>query len=212
MNVDYREYDLIAMFDQQDIQYNKLNLPLGDIHIVNNNDDNLLIERKTLNDFSSSIIDGRYSEQKSRLLNSGAQIVYLIEGTEKNNHGVPLSTLLSTMYTLQSRDNIIVMRSKNLQESVDIIQIISKKFKESSVTQTKPYKAMKKSDNIDVYHSILCCIPGVSSTIASNIQSTFPNLNALLQHINEGNNLQCIDKVGKLLSKKIITNLTESIS
>ena len=46
-----------------------------------------IIERKTLNDLSASIVDGRYSEQKYRLKNSPyKKTYYLFEGTELNTH------------------------------------------------------------------------------------------------------------------------------
>ena len=46
-----------------------------------------IIERKTLNDLSASIVDGRYSEQKYRLKNSPYKnTYYLFEGTELNTH------------------------------------------------------------------------------------------------------------------------------
>ena len=46
-----------------------------------------IIERKTLNDLSASILDGRYNEQKYRLKNSlYKNIYYLFEGTELNTH------------------------------------------------------------------------------------------------------------------------------
>ena len=46
-----------------------------------------IIERKTLNDLSSSILDGRYNEQKYRLKNSPYKnTYYLFEGTELNTH------------------------------------------------------------------------------------------------------------------------------
>ena len=46
-----------------------------------------IIERKTLNDLSSSILDGRYNEQKYRLKNSlYKNTYYLFEGTELNTH------------------------------------------------------------------------------------------------------------------------------
>ena len=48
----------------------------------------LLIERKTLNDLSTSIKDGRYKEQKNRILNSIPSCVrklYIFEGNNINN-------------------------------------------------------------------------------------------------------------------------------
>ena len=46
-----------------------------------------IIERKTLNDLSASILDGRYNEQKYRLKNSPYKnTYYLFEGTDLNTH------------------------------------------------------------------------------------------------------------------------------
>ena len=58
------------------------NLDLGDYLFKYNNQPILIIERKTIEDLASSIKDGRYREQKTRLLNTynKKNILYLIEG------------------------------------------------------------------------------------------------------------------------------------
>lgn len=71
-------------------------LPLGDVLWIwrdsDSNDDGLvhefiagwIVERKTFSDLSSSVMDGRYDEQKIRLLEAPGLdgVVYLIEGSE----------------------------------------------------------------------------------------------------------------------------------
>lgn len=53
-----------------------------------------VIERKRIDDFGSSIKDGRYKEQKFRLQQSGVQnIVYLIESFEDIQSSVPAQAL-----------------------------------------------------------------------------------------------------------------------
>ena len=39
-----------------------------------------LVERKTASDLRASIVDGRFVEQRSRLLQSGFDVVYIVEG------------------------------------------------------------------------------------------------------------------------------------
>ena len=46
------------------------NLELGDILVKYDNELLLIIERKTLSDLASSVKDGRYKQQKIRLLNN----------------------------------------------------------------------------------------------------------------------------------------------
>ena len=73
IKIDNREKKLIDILDNSDnkLSYVKENLDLGDIQIISQetNDILVLIERKTLSDLSSSIKDGRYKEQKNRILN-----------------------------------------------------------------------------------------------------------------------------------------------
>ena len=75
--IDNRERDLIKWFEDHNdkynenkIQFSKENLDLGDIIFKKNGKMVILIERKTFSDLSSSIKDGRYKEQKNRILNS----------------------------------------------------------------------------------------------------------------------------------------------
>ena len=74
---------------EKNIKIEERQLSLGDfLWIYKDKKDNMeyvidfIIERKTLNDLASSILDGRYTEQKCRLKNSFfTHIYYLFEGT-----------------------------------------------------------------------------------------------------------------------------------
>ena len=84
IKIDTREKDLynLCKLEYNDISFETLDL--GDIIICDeNNNEKLIIERKTLYDLASSIKDGRYAEQSYRLNNCelhNHNIVYLIEG------------------------------------------------------------------------------------------------------------------------------------
>jgi ERCC4-type nuclease len=59
-------------------------LECGDIAIVKDGEVVFLVERKTVQDLEQSICDGRYHEQKLRMLQTWERerLVYLIEGVE----------------------------------------------------------------------------------------------------------------------------------
>ena len=84
--IDNRERKVIDCISKKNIEYKLTNLNIGDyIFAYNPKEDNpkVIIERKTVDDLASSIKDGRYKEQKVRLLNeqnNGHQIIYIIEG------------------------------------------------------------------------------------------------------------------------------------
>ena len=121
------------------IKYEIKQLDIGDILIYVNDELFIVIERKTINDLISSIMDGRYREQKLRLKalmekhNRQLKIIYLIEGKliGKRKSSIPNSTVWSTMCKLIMRDNFIVFRSKSIKESVNFIKTMSSKAVES---------------------------------------------------------------------------------
>ena len=89
LKIDNREKKLIALIKQQiekdslDISYVIDKLDLGDFIFEIDGKEKIIIERKSLNDLASSIMDNRYREQSLRLQNYNMHnhnICYLIEG------------------------------------------------------------------------------------------------------------------------------------
>ena len=96
-------------------------LNLGDIII-----DDIIIERKTLNDLASSIIDGRYKEQGLRLQEAqkeGKKIYYFIEGNINNykNNRIKKETLISCIFTITYEKGMQVITTNNLRETAIFI-------------------------------------------------------------------------------------------
>lgn len=138
IKVDTREGDLlrhinglvanIPIFKQLVIKSETL--PIGDIIIADENEDKLVIERKSMTDLLASIKDGRYEEQSYRLngLNHhNHNVVYLIEGDInqanrfKSDNKVEKLTLYSAMFSLNYYKGFSVFRSFSLEESATII-------------------------------------------------------------------------------------------
>jgi crossover junction endonuclease MUS81 len=155
---------------------------IGDIHIKFN--ENLYIfERKTIRDLISSIHDGRYREQKARMLSTYNQkyLSYIIEDDDiisSKVYSKNKSTIQGAYINTLFRDNIRILFTKNISETVTLILSIAikmidnpKKFISSSnnanteisaassisqsITDTSSYTDFiklkkKKIDNIDV--------------------------------------------------------------
>ena len=112
------------------------NLPLGDF-LFEDDENNvlLIIERKTISDLVSSIIDGRYHEQKDRLLSNyePSKIMYIIEGNIVSNTKV---NILSAMIGLTVRDRITVLCTNNLDETIIVLNEIYKKLQKGLLTSS----------------------------------------------------------------------------
>lgn len=75
------------MQEKYDIKTDTYALTIGDfVYTYNGKVLDFVIERKKADDLSSSIIDGRYKDQKYRLKNCGASnIIYLYEGNPSSS-------------------------------------------------------------------------------------------------------------------------------
>jgi crossover junction endonuclease MUS81 len=127
LTIDHREKDLKTLFP--DAEYK--NMDLGDIHIKFKNSDHtfLLIERKTMSDLIASINDGRYREQKKRLLESGIpreRILYLLEGRVDDIPG-HMKTLFGMIINTLFRDKLSVIRFETIEETIYFIKRLLEK-------------------------------------------------------------------------------------
>lgn len=128
IEVDYREKKFIELtkkYKQLDNIIYVKNLNIGDIIIYNENN-RIIIERKTETDLISSIKDGRYKEQKIRLLNENNNntiIIYIIEGNSvsNGNNNINSSMFHGSLISMVFRDNINILRTFNINETVILI-------------------------------------------------------------------------------------------
>ncbi|VWU51725.1 crossover junction endonuclease MUS81, putative [Hepatocystis sp. ex Piliocolobus tephrosceles] len=84
-----------------------------------------IIERKTLNDLSASIVDGRYDEQKYRLMKSRKMhhIIYLIENSNNsfknymNTTKIPYETLSNAQFSTQLVNGFSILSSQSMKHT-----------------------------------------------------------------------------------------------
>lgn len=221
--IDNRENQLIKYLkDFEKLNFKTENLDLGDIQYKCDNNLIYIIERKTVNDLGASIKDGRYKEQKIRLLsNNTNNIYYIIEGNINYCETLSTKAILGSIVNMIFRDNIKIIYSKDIKQTVDIIiQIKNKydtnKFKNNQdINNKNDYIScikINKKENLDkkTCNIIqLATIPGVSKNISTIILEKYNNLNYLITEFNKHGELLLKDieigkkKIGKVLSKRI---------
>lgn len=122
-------------------------LHIGDVIISNNNEDVLVMERKSLNDLLSSIKDGRYEEQSYRLNGlpiHNHNIMYLIEGDiNKMNMFRDTKfeklTLFSAVFSLNYYKGFSAIRTFNMDETALFICNCASKLIKSETTNRKAF-------------------------------------------------------------------------
>jgi len=155
----YYQVSVIPVF--KSIKVISETLPIGDIIINDDNEDKIIIERKSVNDLLSSIKDRRYEEQSYRLngLNHhNHNIVYLIEGdVNKVNRFKPDNqleklTLYSAMFSLNYYKGFSVFRSFSLDETANIICNMA--YKIGKDLSKKPYYQNKLQIEVPINETI----------------------------------------------------------
>jgi ERCC4-type nuclease len=201
VHIDFREKDLYNILSKiTDLPFSVVsqNLEVGDIMITTDSDQPLLVlERKTLSDLAASNRDGRYREQRSRLLSVKGQaisIAYIIEiGQGWSNDlnriwpgNVIESTLYSIVIRLQLRYGITVLHTKDTISTISLIRQLCKMLQEdtdvflqSGVTDATMAAAVytealsaQKSANRNMKRpaaGMMCSISGVGTKMSESI-------------------------------------------
>jgi ERCC4-type nuclease len=178
--IDVREASLVARLGGEVISKQ---LDIGDFQVVTSGNPVLVLERKTISDLEASIKDGRYREQKCRLLalrSTGCKLLYLIEGAFKYNEDTPRNKIMTgSVINTMIRDQIPFVFTKNVDDTAAYITSICARItadpdKYFNAT-CEPYSSkikQKKKDNVDEQTCFilqLCAIPGISHTKAVSI-------------------------------------------
>jgi len=219
--IDNRENNIIKILEAKE-EFIKKNLDLGDIQYIQNDEIVYIVERKTFDDLGASIKDGRYKEQKMRLLSNNNDIYYILEGNIDKCKTINKKALLGSIVNMIFRDNIKVIFSENIEQTVEIIIQIKKKYNEGKFFKNKIDNEyvnsikIKKKENMDKRTCNivqLATIPGVSKNTAEIIIENYLTMDKLIEEYKINGIMLLKDlslgkkKLGKVLSEKIYNYL-----
>ena len=183
------------------------NMEIGDFALYYHKEPVCIFERKTVEDLAASIKDGRYREQKKRLLSNfpREKIFYIIEGDlTKNNKSfsfnkVSKDTVYSSLINCYLRDNINIIHTLNTDETIEILEQFCNKILKQGTEFLSQKKTTYDEDLIKsivqtkkknitpelVFTSQLSCISGISKNTADVIMKKYKNMNILINELNK---------------------------
>lgn len=199
--IDCRETALIQELRSQKVPHQVASLPLGDIelsarrHSVDWTTIGIF-ERKTWSDLASSIVDGRYAEQKTRLMHyaahdSRAEVGYIVEGGSpphrlKYSRNITNRVLRKVELSMQLQNCLSVIRTQNVKDTVLAIQVLMDNLPQPSwrvssceapALREAPPPALAKGDlnssPKNVFVRQLMCVKGVTYETAKLLQSKY---------------------------------------
>ena len=214
IEIDVREPEPIKTALLSEVTCTTKPLVVGDYIIYVNSEARMCIERKTVDDLHASIIDGRFRDQRQRMVETGMPIVYILEGRLYVDKAIQ-----GALENLAIVHNIPVISSVNMQQTVSIIKSLGKKLS-SSVSKNSgtpvTYNAPRaKSDTpFSSLEKMLTTIPGVSGTVAKGIGAKYNTMAELLTVIKSEKDTCLQDvpiesktgtrRLGPALSKRIV--------
>lgn len=186
MLLDVRERDLSFRLPDWPLKQ----LPVADAWIGLSGEEiapgGVLIERKSADDLEASILDGRYREQRTRLLayavERQARALYIIEGDLDRLYGrLQKKALIKYLTRLTLRYGVAVLQTASLDETAELLRILQEQYEEDKTVfqaQTLSYtdvvSSSRKTNRQDNLLSLMIqqC-PGVSGKAAAAIVAHF---------------------------------------
>lgn len=171
-------------------------LPVGDYQ-VSHGDSVVLFERKTPDDWRSSIIDGRLESQRARadalFKEAGVKLVYLLEGTmptwtSEYIYGVQNKALASSILMTSLRDDYHVVHAPTLASTAAVIahvaaQLASGGLKPKPVSAAAGVLGKRPRDvraTLPPLLAPLAAITGVSPETAELLASKYESASKLV--------------------------------
>jgi ERCC4-type nuclease len=189
--LDSREHELITLIETPQVK----TLPVGDIWIGLSGEEiapgGVIFERKTIADMESSMSDGRYREQRTRLqafaAERGCHIAYIFEGDFDRSYRFSKPILWKWIMRLPFVHKIPYFQTKTIQETAEFIKVFAAKWQEDkkdftegkTTNYTSTIKSHTKGEQRDdplVFAvGVLTCCKGISSNTADLILKAFNN-------------------------------------
>lgn len=174
-----------------------------------------VLERKTLADLASSIKDGRYKEQKLRLIAHvpASRLAYVIESKKQWSYtrppccdGLNGNVMLGAVLNTMVRDGISVVHTSGMEETASLIKEVYTRVRKepakyssaasghavSTDLQDQAYvnanisaRKRKLSGERDCFLAQLSMIPGVSVTIAAQVVERFGTMANMVRQLDQ---------------------------
>lgn len=228
--LDTRESELITLLDSVTVKA----LPVGDIWVGVKEDGamaegGIVIERKSIRDLEASILDGRYREQRGRIMvfceQNKTQPMYILEGSLSSSTGrLQKSALMKFIQRLVLHYQIPVIQTASIRETAELLETMMEQWKEDPtrlkqtterITMTDGIHVQKKANASEPKQFAITCIaqcPGVSVKMAEALITQFGSLQAVIsapvkdiEQVKVG-----ARKVGPVVSKRLHEILTHT--
>ena len=180
--IDSKEHGLIRALAAGRVAHEVKSLPVGDVLCTYEHGGcSWVMERKRADDLASSIKDGRWREQASRLFGSGLKVFFVVEGDLRGICGM-YESMLGAVVNANLRSSC-AWRTWDVEETARLVahlvakmETLPKPIVEGGL---QPPKSKRKRCSENVFQLQLRCIPSISEAIADTLAERFSDIESL---------------------------------
>ncbi len=169
--------------------------------------DRVVVERKNVDDFASSIIDGRLFQQASKLKESYAKAVILVEGETLAGSGrVRPEAMMGAYASILIDYGIPIVWTQKPSETAQLIFAIARREQIQDKRSPRIMAAAKPSTVEEQQEFIVSSLPNIDNTRAKKLLSSFQTVERIFLASKE--ELMSVSGIGEKISGEIRRVLT----
>jgi Fanconi anemia group M protein len=196
--VDAREREMARLLESQGLEVTVRNLEVGD-YVVS---EKMAIERKTAQDFVSSLIDPQRNlfRQIGDLARTYDRPVLILEGRDLYTRQVAASSIRGALASLAVDYGVPIIPTEDMEETASVLALLAKREqKEGREPKLHGHKTARTLKEQQEY--LISSIPSVGPAVARNLLRHFGSIEGVMKATQE--ELQEVEKVGPKIAERI---------
>jgi len=205
--VDHREYrsNVVKNLVARGVNVEPKQLDTGD-YILSSR---IGVERKNVDDFLQSLIDGKLFKQVSQLRDTYSRPILILEGenlfTKRN---ISHNAIFGSLASISVDYGISIMNTKNAMETADLLGVIAKREQKENKRAVAVRGEKHQMSLQERQQFLIEGLPNVSGVLAKRLLSQFGSIRGIINASEK--ELQEVEGVGKNIASEIVKLLNSN--
>jgi ERCC4-type nuclease len=184
-----RNREIISALEDSGIEVRMETLPCGDYAVS----ERVCVERKTVSDFESSIVDGRLFEQIARLKESYKMPVLIVEG-DKADFRFKRNVIIGAVVSACIDHGVSILFSDDALDTAKVIEHMAKHESDNSVRAPSMKGRARAFSKSQFQEYVVANLPGIGPKLSKSLLTHFRTIRKMANA--SVDDLMEVEKVG----------------
>ncbi len=161
----------------------------------------IVIERKTIDDFVKSVYDGRLFKQIANMSNKYPRPILVIQGERKDLSGIGESAFYGAVASIVSDFKVPIFFAPSERDVIEIVYHIARREQIEKKKETKIREGRKPVTLADTQRYVVSGIPGVSAVLADRLLAKMTTVERLFSASEL--ELRNVEGIGDVMAQRI---------